>query len=145
MKMLIETVMSENARTVAIARRTSIAGESALDAQQRAEGEFLRKLIAQLQPMLRESMRSHRILLASDAYGTIWLKSDGIFVHVDLADQEDVVDPLQVLRAEPNVMKLLKTIEADLVAAGDEHATRAADIVHLARYALREETGAARA
>ena len=57
----IEIGMSENARVLAVASRTPVAGESAADVKQRAEGEFLRKMVAALQPMLRESMRSRRI------------------------------------------------------------------------------------
>jgi hypothetical protein len=132
----IETEMSEDARVLAIASRTPVAGESATDVKQRAEGEFLRKVVAELQPMLRESMRSHRILLASDAYGVVTLKSDGTFVHVDIADQEDALDPLQVLRAEPSLRTILDRIEAELSAADDPRASSAADVVRLARYSL---------
>jgi hypothetical protein len=93
-------------------------------------------LVADLQPMLRESMRSHRISVASDPYGVVMLESDGIFVHVGIADQEDVLDALQVLRAEPNLLVILDRIEADLVVANDPRATRAADIVRIARHSL---------
>lgn len=132
----IEAEMSENARVLAIASRSPVAGVSATEVKQRAEGEFLRTLVADLQPMLRESMRSHRISVASDPYGVVMLESDGIFVHVGIADQEDVLDALQVLRAEPNLLVILDRIEADLVVANDPRATRAADIVRIARHSL---------
>ncbi|MGO8994075.1 MAG: hypothetical protein ACLQVI_12165 [Polyangiaceae bacterium] len=132
----IEIGMSENARVLAVASRTPVAGESAADVKQRAEGEFLRKMVAALQPMLRESMRSRRIFLASDAYGAVTLKSDGIFVHVDVADQEDALDPLQVLGAEPSLLTILDRIEAQLLAADDPRATSAANVVRLARCSL---------
>ncbi len=132
----IETEMSENARVVAYASRTRVEGESAAEVKQRAEGEFLRRLVAKLEPMLRESMRSRRIVLASDAYGVVALKSDGIFVHVGLADQEDALEPSQVLDAEPSLLVVLDRIEAELVAANDPRATSAADVVRLARYSL---------
>jgi hypothetical protein len=132
----IETEMSENARVLAMASRTPVPGRSAADVKQRAEGEFLRTLVAKLQPLLRESMRSRRILLASDSYGVVALKSNGIFVHVDIADQEDALVPLQVLDAEPSLVKILERIEAELVAADDPRATRAADVVRLARDSL---------
>ena len=128
--------MSENARVLAIASQSPVAGESAAEIKQRAEVEFLRKLVTELQPMLRESMRSHRIFLTSDAYGVVMLKSEGIFVHVGIADQEDTLDPLEVLRAEPRLLLLLARIEAELVAADDPGATRAGDIVRLARNSL---------
>ena len=134
--MPIETEMSENARALAIASRAPGEGQSAADAKLRAEGEFLRHVVAQLQPMLRESMRSHRIFLGMDDSGFVLLKSDGVFVHVDVADQEDLLAPLQVLQAEPNLRKILSRVEAELVAACDTCATRAADIVRLARYSL---------
>jgi hypothetical protein len=130
------SVRRENARVLAIASRGPIAGESRVEVRQRAEGEFLRKLVTELQPMLRESMRSHRIRLASDADGTVALKSDGIFVHVGIADQEDVLVPLQVLQAEPSLIRVLDRIEAELVAADDPRAIRAADIVRFARDSL---------
>ena len=136
----IEAEMSENARVLAIASRTPGPGEMAVDVKQRAEGEFLRKVVAELQPMLRESMRSHRIFLASDAYGVLALKSDGTFVHVDVADQEDALDPLQVLVAEPSLLTILDRIEAELVAADDPRATRAGDLVRLARHSLEVAT-----
>jgi hypothetical protein len=107
-----------------------------VEVRQRAEGEFLRKLVTELQPMLRESMRSHRIRLASDPDGTVALKSDGIFVHVGIADQEDVLVPLQVLQAEPSLVRVLDRIEAELVAADDPRAMRAVDIVRFARDSL---------
>jgi len=132
----IETEMSENARVLGHESRTPVEGESAAEVKQRAEGEFLRRLVAKLEPMLRESMRSHRIFLASDAYGVVALKSDGIFVHVDVADQEDFLEPLQVLDAEPSLLMILDRIEAELVAANDPRATSAADVVRLARYSL---------
>ena len=132
----IETEMSENARVLATACRTPIEGESAAEVKQRAEGEFLRRLVAKLEPMLRESMRSHRIFLASDAYGVVALKSDGIFVHLGVGDQEDALEPMQVLRAEPSLLMILDRIEAELVAANDPRATSAADVVRLARYSL---------
>ena len=132
----IEAEMSENARVLAIDSRNPVAGVSAAEVKQRAEGEFLRKMVAALQPMLRESMRSRRIFLASDAYGAVTLKSDGIFVHVDVADQEDALAPLQVLGAEPSLLTILARIEAELVAAGDPRATSAADVVRLARCSL---------
>lgn len=132
----IEIGMSENARVLAVASRTPVAGESAADVKQRAEGEFLRKMVAALQPMLRESMRSRRIFLASDAYGAVTLKSDGIFVHVNVADQEDALDPLQVLGAEPSLLTILDRIEAQLLAADDPRATSAANVVRLARCSL---------
>jgi hypothetical protein len=132
----IEAEMSENARVLAIASRSTVGGESAAEVMQRAEGEFLRKLVVELQPMLRESMRSHRIFLASDAYGVVKLKSDGIFVHVDIADQENALDPLQVLRAECSLLVILDRIEAELVAADDPRAASAADVVRLARSSL---------
>lgn len=132
----IETETSQNARVVATAFRTPVPGESAADVERRAEGEFLRKLVGELQPMLRESMRSRRIVLASDAYGVLTLKSDGIFVHVDIADQEDAIDPWQVLRAEPRLRTILDRIEAELVAADDPGATSAAEVVRLARHSL---------
>jgi hypothetical protein len=113
-----------------------VTSANALEAQQRAEGEFLRQLVRMLQPMLRESMRSRRIFLAFDAYGGVALTSDGVFVHVGRAYQEDVLNPLQVLRAEPNLMAILRRIEAELVAGGDEPGVSAADIVRLARYSL---------
>jgi hypothetical protein len=128
--------MSENARILAIASRSAVAGESAAEVKRRAQGEFLRKLVAALQPMLRESVRSHRIYLASDAYGAVMLKSDGIFVHVDIADQEDAFDPLEVLSAEPSLLLILDRIEAELIAADDPRATSAADVVRLARHSL---------
>jgi len=132
----LETEMSENARVLATASRTPVEGEGAAEVKQRAEGEFLRKLVAELQPMLRESMRSHRIFLASDAYGVVALKSDGVFVHVGIADQEDALEPLQVLDAEPALLTILDRIEAELVAANDPRATSAADVVRVARYSL---------
>jgi hypothetical protein len=132
----IETGMSENARILAIASRSAVAGESAAEVKRRAQGEFLRKLVAELQPMLRESVRSHRIYLASDAYGAVMLNSDGIFVHVDIADQEDAFDPLEVLSAEPSLLLILDRIEAELIAADDPRATSAADVVRLARHSL---------
>jgi len=132
----IEAEMSENARVLAIDSRNPVAGVSAAEVKQRAEGEFLRTLVADLQPMLRESMRSHRISVASGPYGVVMLESDGIFVHVGIADQEDVLDALQVLRAEPNLLVILDRIEADLVVANDPRATRAADIVRIARHSL---------
>jgi hypothetical protein len=132
----IEAEMSENARVLAIDSRNPVAGVSAAEVKQRAEDEFLRTLVADLQPMLRESMRSHRISVASDPYGVVMLESDGIFVHVGIADQEDVLDALQVLRAEPNLLVILDRIEADLVVANDPRATRAADIVRIARHSL---------
>ena len=131
-----EAERSENARVLAIDSRNPVAGVSAAEVKQRAEGEFLRTLVADLQPMLRESMRSHRISVASDPYGVVMLESDGIFVHVGIADQEDVLDALQVLRAEPNLLVILDRIEADLVVANDPRATRAADIVRIARHSL---------
>jgi len=132
----IETEMSENARVLAVASRSAVAGESAAEVKRRAQGEFLRKLVAELQPMLRESMRSHRIYLASDSYGAVMLKSDGIFVHVGIADQQDAFDPLQVLTAEPSLLVILDRIEAESVAGDDARATSAADIVRLARHSL---------
>jgi hypothetical protein len=119
-----------------------VEGESAIDVEQRAAGEFLRKLVGDLQPMLRDSMRSHRIVLAYDSYGSVALESDGTFVHVDIASQRDALVPLQVLRAEPSLLTILNRIEADLVAADDPRATSAADIVRLARHSL-EVTNAA--
>ena len=86
--------------------------------------------------MLPESMRSHRISLASDTYGVVALKSHGIFVHVGFANQEDALEPLQVLDAEPSLFIILDRIEAELVAANDPRATSAADVVRLARYSL---------
>ncbi len=134
--MPIEAEIYENARVLALASRTPVDGETTTDVKRRAEGEFLRRLVTELQPMLRESMRSHRIHLASDAYGAVTLKSDGSFVHVDIADQEDAVDPLQVLGAEPSLPTILERIEAELVAADDPRAASAADIVRLARFTL---------
>lgn len=90
---------------------TSVEGESPTETRQRAEGEFLRQLIATLQPMLRDSLRSHRIFLTSDAHGAISLASDGVFVHIDVADQQNALDPAQVLRAEPSLLSLLDRIE----------------------------------
>ena len=136
MLLSLETEMSENARALATTSQTPVEGESAAEVKQRADGEFLRKLVAELQPMLRESMRSHRIFLASDAYGVVALKSDGIFVHVGIADQEDALEPLQVLDAEPNLLTILDRIEAELVAANDARATSAAEVVRLARRSL---------
>jgi hypothetical protein len=133
----IESEMHENARVLAAASRTPIAGETAASVRQRAEGEFLRKVVAGLQPMLRESMRSRRIVLASDAYGVVALKSDGTFVHVDVADQEDPVAPLQVLAAAPSLLTILDRIEAELVAADDPRAKSAAGVIRLARESLR--------
>lgn len=134
--MPIEAEMFENAHTLAVAWRRGVEWKSPLDVRQRAEGEFLRRVVEALQPMLRESMRSHRILLASDPYGVVALESDGSFVHVDIADQQDALDPLEVLCAEASLVTLLNRIEAELVAADTAGATCAADIVRLARYSL---------
>ncbi len=131
-----DVTMSENARILAKNSRSSVAGSGSLNLKQRAEGEFLRKVVAELQPMLHQTMRSRRIFLARDAYGTVMLKSDGLFVHVDFADQEDTFEPVQVLAAEPNLLTLLSDIEAELGAVPDPRASRAAGIVRLARYSL---------
>jgi hypothetical protein len=133
--MPIEIAMSESVRALSLAM-TPIEDENPLVTRQRAEGEFLRQLVAKLQPMLRDSMRSHRIFLASDTHGTIALESDGIFVHFDIADQQNALDPAQVLCAEPSLLLLLGRIEAELVAADDVRATGAAEIVRLARHSL---------
>lgn len=134
--MRTEAEMSERARALSIESRRVVAGESAVDVRQRAEGEFLRALVADLQPMLRESMRSHAIVIESNARGRVALESDGVFVHIDIADQRDAIDPLQVIRAMPSLLVVLLRIEGDLDAANDAGATRAADIVRLARYSL---------
>jgi hypothetical protein len=132
----IETEMFENARVLAHASSTHLAGANAAEVKKRAEGEFLRRLVEKLEPVLRESMRSHRLLLASDAYGVVALKSDGVFVHLGFADQEDALEPSQVLDAEPSLLLILDRIEAELVAANDPRATSAAGVVRLARYSL---------
>jgi hypothetical protein len=111
-----------------------------VDVKQRAEGTFLRELVDALQPMLRDSIRSHRIFLAADARGTIILESNGVFAHIGTADQHDELEPMQVLRAEPRLFMLLKRIEAELVVAGDARATHAAEIVRLARYSIAAAT-----
>jgi hypothetical protein len=133
----VEVEMSEYVRILAMVSRMPMGGESIQDVKQRAEGEFLRELVALSQPMLRESMGSHRILLATDAHGVVALKADGIFVHVDRADQEDAIDAAQVLDAEPNLLTILDRLEAELDAVGDLGATSAADIVRLARYSVK--------
>ena len=69
-------------------------------------------------------------------FGVVALKSDGIFVHVGIADQEDALEPLQVLDAEPSLITILDRIEAELVAANDARATSAAEVVRLARRSL---------
>jgi hypothetical protein len=81
-------------------------------------------------------MRSHRIALTSDAFGVIALKSDGTFVHVDLADQEDSLNPMQVLAAAPSLSTLLDRIEAELDAAADPDARSAAEALGRARRLL---------
>ena len=136
----IEVEMSDNARAVATAAQVLVEGEQAAAVKRQAEGEFLRRLVAQLEPMLRESMRSRNIFLASDPYGVVALKSDGIFVHVGFADQEDALEPVQVLDAEPKLLTILDRIEAELIVADDARATSAADIVRLARYSLQVAT-----
>ena len=57
-------------------------------------------------------------------------------MHVDVADQEDALDPLQVLGAEPSLLTILDRIEAQLLAADDPRATSAANVVRLARCSL---------
>ena len=131
-----DATISENARILAIRSRGSSAGKASAHRKQRAEGDFLRKLVVELQPMLRESMRSHRIFLTRDALGAVVLKSDGLFVHVDGADHEASVDPVEVLSAEPNLLTIIDHIEAELVAADDPRAMSAADVVRFARYSL---------
>jgi hypothetical protein len=137
MTMPIETEMSDNALALAASLRTlKLEGDGALELQQRAKGEFLRKLVLDLQPMLRESMRSHCIRLASDGEGTIALKSDGVFVHVGIAGQQDALAAHQVLRAQPSLRSILNCIEDEFLSVGDVQALRAAEIVCLARYLL---------
>ena len=142
----MEPEVREHARELVVAARTPIEGdegESAADVAQRAEGEFLRRMVERLQPMLRQSMRSRRIFLASDPHGTVELKSDGVFVHIGIADQEDELAPMEVLRAEPDLFTVLSRIEAELVAANDASATRAAMMVRDMRQSLEVEVGKA--
>lgn len=139
--MPIEAEILDDARKLAAAARTPVKGVSQVEVEQRAQGDFLRKLVERLQPMLRQSMRSHRIFLASDPYGAVELKSNGIFVHVDNADQQDALVPVQVLSTEPNLLTILNRIEAELAAADDARATAAAMIVRHARNALEVELG----
>ena len=61
-------------------------------------------------------------------------------LHVGIADQQDAFDPLQVLTAEPSLLVILDRIEAELVAADDPRATRAGDLVRLARHSLEVAT-----
>jgi hypothetical protein len=142
MQELIETEIFNRAHALSKASHTPIEGQPMVDVKQRAEGKFLRELVDALQPMLRESVRSHQILLGTDPRGTIVLESNGIFAHVGIANQHDELDPMQVLRAEPRLYVLLQRIEAELVTADDVRATHAAEIVRLARYAIAAETAA---
>jgi len=136
MRVSIERKISEDVRVLLRATQTPINGEVAAVVKQRAEGEFLEKLLLELKPMLRKSMRSHRIAVASGPYGVVALKSDGIFVQVGTAGQEDLIHPMEVLSVEPDLLTILDRIEAELVDARDTRATSAANVVHLARAAL---------
>jgi len=132
----MEMGMSENARALPFATATPGPEGDASDCKRRVEGDLLRRCVAELQPMLHKSMRSHRIALTSDAFGVIALKSDGTFVHVDLADQEDSLNPMQVLAAAPSLSTLLDRIEAELDAAADPDARSAAEALGRARRLL---------
>jgi hypothetical protein len=132
----LEVEMAERARAMVLAAVAPLVWESAADAILRAEGEFLRGVVAALQPMLHDVMRSRRIGLASDGHGEIMLQSDGTFVRVEGAGQQDAVSPLQVVRAEPSLLTLLQHIDTELLAADDPRSGRARDIIRLARHAL---------
>jgi hypothetical protein len=128
--------LSENARILAKSSRSSVVRLDPLERNQLAAGEFLRKLVAELQPMLHQAMRSRRIVLARDPYGAVMLKSNGAFVHVDLANRDHTLEPVQVLAAEPNLLAILHRIEAELSSVAGPRAASAASVVRFARYSL---------
>ena len=135
-----EVDVLECARKIAIAARTPVELGAPMDVKRLAECDFLRSLVGHLQPMLRQAMRSHRIVLARDPRGVVALTSDGLLVRVDIADQEDVLTTEEVLSVEPNLLTILDHIEAELLAACDARASKAALLVRGARDAL-EDTG----
>lgn len=100
------------------------------------EGAFLRQIVDQMQPMLRESMRSRRIVLSSGPRGVVALASDGVFLRLGIGGQEDVLDPVEVIGAASGLPAILDGILAELGAANDAHATTAAAVVRTARRAL---------
>jgi hypothetical protein len=135
MLQMTDVRLSENARILAKYSR-SVVSLTPLEPKHRAEGEFLRKLVAELQPMLRLAMRSRRIFLARDPHGAVMLKSNGTFVHVDLAHRDHTLEPVQVLAAEPNLLAILHRIEAELSSVAGPRAASAASVVRFARYSL---------
>src|SRR5262249_33092301 len=82
-------------------------------------------LVCEIALPLRNALRSRRIVLGRSAHPPyLALRSDGAFVHVDEADQEDVLDPLQVVRVNPNLNALLAHVEDELRDGGEASAAR---------------------
>lgn len=79
-------------------------------------GSFLRALMSALQPTLQTALRSRQIVLSGTSMPLIALRSDGMFVRVDRAGQEEVQEPVQICRIHPDLARILDAISAELVA-----------------------------
>jgi hypothetical protein len=98
---------------------------------------FLRKVVGSLQPGLKLVMRSRNIVVSGDeARPWIALRPEGTFVHVDEADQEDPLNATQVVRALPDLRRVLERIEAELRGGTGPEADAALARVRAARQAL---------
>ena len=81
----------------------------------RAAG-FLFALTQALKPTLQAALRSRHIVLSGKGLPLIALRSDGVFVRVDRAGQEEAEEPVQICRTYPDLTPVLDAISAELVA-----------------------------
>lgn len=78
--------------------------------------EFLRELMGALRPTLQTVLRSRHIVLSRATLPVIALRSDGMFVRIDRAGQEDTLDPVQICRTYPDLTRVLDAISAEFAA-----------------------------
>jgi hypothetical protein len=111
----------DDARTAAHASERLRAATEPPEARGRDElaaAAFLEQLVERIAPALKLVLGSRRLPLAHADYDrphpAIALRCDGTFVHVDAADQEEPLQPLQIVRTYPDLTALLARIEVEL-------------------------------